>query len=261
MSGIRRRRWQMVVVAGLLVSGCGGVAEPTTTEIAAVTADSTTTTGPPARASSAPAASKATTTTTATTTEPPPRFEALVQEIDADIEVRMARSWRVGCPVPLGDLRLLELTYYDFEGEVQLGELVVHQDQVDAMLSVFERLFDIEYPIEQMRLVDEFDADDMLSMQANNTSAFNCRVVSGTNRWSQHAYGRAIDVNPLINPWVRGERVSPPEGAIYVDRSQDAPGLIRGGDEVVAAFAAVGWSWGGDWAASKDYQHFSANGQ
>jgi hypothetical protein len=99
-------------------------------------------------------------------------------------------------------------------------------------------------------------------MAANNTSAFNCRFVSGTARWSEHAYGRAIDINPVQNPYVSSSgRASPPAGAAYVDRSRRAPGMIHAGDAVVRAFAAVGWGWGGSWRGVKDYQHFSASGR
>lgn len=185
----------------------------------------------------------------------------VVHEIDDELAGRMAHSWREGCPVPLRELRYLELSHYDFEGRVQTGELVVHVDQAPAVLTAFERLFELKYPIQQMRLVDEFGADDMASMEANNTSAFNCRFVAGTTRWSEHAFGRAIDVNPLINPYLQGSRVSPREGAAYLDRTLDVPGMIKAGDEVVAAFAEVGWLWGGAWSHSKDYQHFSATGR
>jgi hypothetical protein len=113
-----------------------------------------------------------------------------------------------------------------------------------------------------MELVDIYGGDDRRSMQANNTSAFNCRQVDGSpGVLSQHAYGAAVDVNPLVNPWVRGEVVDPPEGRPYADRTQRVTGGIYAGDEVIAAFASVGWSWGGNWTTSKDYQHFSANGR
>ena len=219
----------------------------------------TTTTAPEATPVSEPSAEETPTSVPAETTVVP-QFAATVHEIDSDIAARMSQSWREGCPVELADLRLIEMTHFNYEGEVATGELVVHSDQVDAIVGVFEQLFELAFPIEQMRLVDEFGADDTASMQANNTSAFNCRFVAGTTRWSEHAFGRAIDVNPLVNPWVQGSRVSPPEGAEYVDRTQDYPGLIKADDEVVAAFAAAGWSWGGSWSSSKDYQHFSATG-
>ena len=98
-------------------------------------------------------------------------------------------------------------------------------------------------------------------MAANNTSAFNCRPVAGTSRWSEHAYGRAIDVNPVQNPYVAGRHVSPPAGRRYADRAGRAPGMIRAGDAVVRAFAAAGWGWGGAWRTARDYQHFSASGR
>jgi hypothetical protein len=98
-------------------------------------------------------------------------------------------------------------------------------------------------------------------MSANNTSAFNCRTVTGGDSYSEHSYGRAIDINPLVNPYVKGSTVLPPEGSQYADRSLDAPGMIHSGDEVVTAFAARGWVWGGTWSSLKDYQHFSTTGR
>ncbi|MDH3707037.1 MAG: M15 family metallopeptidase, partial [Acidimicrobiia bacterium] len=95
----------------------------------------------------------------------------------------------------------------------------------------------------------------------NNTSAYNCRTVAGTSTWSQHAYGRAVDINPLVNPWVQGNVVDPPEGAPYVIRDPAVAGLIVPGDVVTGAFAAIGWGWGGTWTSTKDYQHFSATGR
>lgn len=147
------------------------------------------------------------------------------------------------------------------EGAARVGELVVNVDVADDVVAVFETLFEAGFPIERMELVDVFGGDDLASMRANNTSAFNCRYVDGTTRWSEHAYGRAIDINPLLNPWIRGATVSPPEGERYSDRSLEMPGMIHDGDVVVDAFAAIGWEWGGTWRTSKDYQHFSASGR
>lgn len=172
----------------------------------------------------------------------------------------MSSSWRVGCPVPLEDLRLLRLAYHDFSGEVHIGELVVHRDVAEDVAGVFEVLFSVGFPIERMELVDVYGGDDLMSMKADNTSAFNCRKIEGTDRWSEHAYGRAVDINPLLNPWVRGSTVLPSEGSAYVDRSLQVPGMIHAGDDVVRAFEAIGWAWGGTWNTSKDYQHFSLTG-
>lgn len=260
MVGAFRRALLLVAVlveVALVAGGCGSI-ERAGTVVGTATAEAEVATTVSAAGGPTTAAARE---PTLITSAAPLRFEATVHEIDDATAARMEHSWREGCPVALEDLRLLELAHFDFAGAVQIGELVVNEDQVEETITVFERLFELQYPIDQMRLVDEFNGDDMLSMQANNTSAFNCRVVAGTNRWSEHAYGRAIDVNPLINPYVRGRRVSPPEGAVYVDRAQDVPGMIQDGDDVVAAFAEVGWSWGGYWASSKDYQHFSSNGR
>jgi len=190
----------------------------------------------------------------------PPSFEVTISAIDDGIAARMKDSWRPGCPVGLDDLRLVTVSHHTFGGGVATGEIVVHADMAEDIAAVFGDLFAAGYPIERMELVDEYAADDDLSMAANNTSAFNCRTVAGTGRWSQHAYGMAVDVNPLLNPYVRNGRADPPAGSAYVDRSVDHPGIIRDRDAVVTAFAAIGWSWGGYWS-SPDYQHFSRNGR
>ncbi len=162
--------------------------------------------------------------------------------------------------MPLEDLRYLRIGYVDDGGAAQVGELVVHADVVDDVRTAFAAMYAARFPMRSMRLVDDFGGDDDASMAADNTSAFNCRFVAGTTRWSQHAYGRAIDINPLRNPYVEGDRVSPGEGAAYADRSNVRPGMIVEGDAVVAAFDALGWGWGGRWAGAADYQHFSAAG-
>jgi hypothetical protein len=174
----------------------------------------------------------------------------------------MSRSWRPGCPVPLADLRYLTVTYVDFDGVSRTGELVVHEDAAGDVVDVFRGLYAARFPIRSMRLVDDFDADDDRSMAADNTSAFNCRPSTGSpGEWSQHSYGRAVDINPRENPYVDGSTVLPPSGARYVDRVVRARGLIRPDGSVVRAFAEIGWTWGGDYRQAKDYQHFSANGR
>lgn len=193
--------------------------------------------------------------------EPPaPQFAATVSEVGPDLAARMAPSWRPGCPVPLEDLRYLTLTHHDFEGGVGTGELVVHADVAEGVVGVFRTLFEAGYPIRSMRLVDDFGGSDDASMAADNTSAFNCRAITRGTGWSEHAYGRALDLNPRENPYVRGTLVLPPEGAPYADRP-DLPGVVHAGDVVVTAFAAAGWRWGGDWASPVDYQHFSVTGR
>jgi hypothetical protein len=192
----------------------------------------------------------------------PPRFSSDVAAIDASTRQRMSASWRPGCPVPLADLRLLRLSYWGFDGSAHSGELVVHADVADDVVGVFRRLFDARFPIRRMRLIDEYGADDGRSMAANNTSAFNCRRSTGDpSVWSEHAYGRAIDINPVQNPYVSSSgAVDPAAGAAYVGRPAGARGLIEAEGVVVKAFRSIGWGWGGDWTRSKDYQHFSRSG-
>jgi len=170
-------------------------------------------------------------------------------------------SWRPGCPVRLASLRLLRLSYWGFDGQARRGELIVNADAVSAVLTAFRLLFDARYPIHRMRPVEAYGGSDERSMLADNTSAFNCRRIPGTNSWSEHAYGRAVDINPFQNPEVAGGAVDPPAAAGWADRSRHSPAMIRHGDAVWQAFISVGWQWGGDWASPKDYQHFSANGR
>lgn len=190
-------------------------------------------------------------------------FHGTISPLDAMTRTQMTgASWHAGCPVALGDLRLLRVNFWGFDGLVHRGRLVVHEDQAIRVRRVLELLFDARFPIRRMRLVDAYGADDDRSMAADNTSAFNCRFVAGTHRWSMHAYGRAIDLNPVENPYVSGNHVSPAKGLKYADRSKHLRGMIHREDVVVRAFASVGWGWGGSWAGStKDYQHFSSNGR
>lgn len=194
--------------------------------------------------------------------DPVEPFDGSIQVLDPAVTARMGASWRPGCPVPLEDLRLVTVTHWTFDGVTRRGEVVVHADQADGILRVFRRLFEAKFPLHQVRLVDEFDGDDDRSMAANNTSAFNCRNATGSQRWSEHAYGRALDVNPIRNPFVTASgKVIPPEGTPFVERRGTTPGLITSGDVVVDAFRDIGWRWGGAWTSNQDYQHFSATGR
>ena len=169
-------------------------------------------------------------------------------------------SWRLGCPVSLDDLRLLRLSYWGADHAVHEGELVVNASAAADVSHAFRLLFAARFPIRQMRVVDDFGGDDERSMRADNTSAFNCRIVPGTSTWSQHAYGLAVDINPFENPEVRDGAVDPPAAAAWADRSRSSPAVITNGDAAWRAFHAIGWTWGGDWQTPKDYMHFSANG-
>lgn len=193
-----------------------------------------------------------------------PAYEATIARVDAELAARMrGSSHRPGCPVPLADLRHLTMTYRGFGGASRTGEMVVHRRFARDVTRVFERLYDVGFPIARMRLVDHYGGDDDASMADNNTSGYNCRTVAGQREWSDHAYGAAIDVNPVQNPYVRPGAIDPPAGRRFagIDRGRSAPvpvGTIRQDDLLVRAFARIGWEWGGDWISSKDYQHVAA---
>lgn len=192
-----------------------------------------------------------------------PKFKGSIERVDAELRKRMTgNSWHRGCPVPLRNLRLLRVGHWGFDGKVKRGYVVVHADASRDILRVMRKLYELHFAIRRMRLVDAYGSDDHRSMNADNTSAFNCREVAGRpGVWSQHAYGRAIDVNPIENPYVTsGGYVSPPAGAPYADRRPHVKGMINARGKVVKAFADAGWGWGGNWSGTKDFQHFSATG-
>lgn len=152
----------------------------------------------------------------------------------------------------------MELDYLGFDGGTHRGAMVVHADVVDDVVAIFGQLAAMRYPIEKMQTVDHYPgAEDELSMRDNNTSAFNCRPLPGSTRWSLHAYGRAIDVNPLVNPYIDSEgNLEPATARRYLDRTRDDLGLLHAGDAAVHAFTDRGWRWGGAWRDPVDYQHF-----
>ena len=171
-------------------------------------------------------------------------------------------SWRPGCPVPLRDLRVVTASYRGFDGRAHTGRVVVHRDVARGVLAVLRRLYAAGFPIRRMVPVDAYGGSDFRSIEADNTSAFNCRYVDGTTRWSEHAYGRAIDLNPIENPYVTAAgTTSHAASRPYLRRSPYRPGMAVEDGAVVRAFEAAGWSWGGRWSGDKDYQHFSASGR
>jgi hypothetical protein len=202
-------------------------------------------------------------TTGAAPARPSSGFVAHVSRISDRLAHRMTgKSWHRGCPVPLRDLRVIRVSFHGFDGERHFGRVVANEDARDALLSALRSMWNSHFKIHRMRLVDHYDASDHRSMRADNTSAFNCRYVAGTSSWSEHAYGRAIDINPVENPYVGSDgSVSPKKGRPYTDRSRHAPGLIHSDGATVRAFADAGWGWGGNWSSPKDYQHFSASGR
>ncbi len=189
-------------------------------------------------------------------------FYADVSRISPRLERRMrGKSWHRGCPVPIRRLRVIRVSYHGFDGDRHIGRLVANKDAVEALVRALRSMYRNGFKIRRMWLVDRYEGNDRRSMRADNTSAFNCRFVSGTTRWSEHAYGRAIDINPVENPYVGSDgSVSPRSGRPYVDRSRRAKGMIHARDATVRAFRRGGWGWGGYWRTAKDYMHFSASG-
>jgi hypothetical protein len=174
---------------------------------------------------------------------------------------RLGASHRAGCPVAVSDLRLVGLTHWGFDGRTHRGELVVRASVASDVVAVFRRLHAARFPVRQVVTAEQYGADDDRLMAADATSAYNCRVVTGGTGFSEHAYGTALDLNPVQNPYVRGTTVEPPAGRAYLDRADARAGMVLAGDAVVRAFAAVGWEWGGDFRTLKDYQHFSLSGR
>ena len=175
---------------------------------------------------------------------------------------QLGRTWHQGCPVSPSQLRLLHMSYVAFDGRTHVGTMVVNASVTTSVLRVFALLYARRFPIHSMVPESNFAGSDPASMAADNTSGFNCRfaVVPGTPQWSVHAYGEAIDVNPVQNPYVLNGVAHPAAGGAFMNRSDVRGGMATRGGVLVNAFASVGWYWGGRWSASPDYQHFSATG-
>ena len=184
-----------------------------------------------------------------------PAFSGIVEPVRwADLRF----SYRAGCPVGPSDLSTVSVSHWGFDGKPHVGRIVVSKRVAPSVVSVFRTLWQAKFPIRRLQPVAAYRGSDDASMAADNTSAFNCRFVGGTSRWSMHAYGEAIDINPVENPYVRGSTVSPPAGRRYLDRSRSRPGMAVRDGVLVRAFAAAGWKWG---ASFGDYQHFSTTGR
>lgn len=275
------RRRILLIVAGVVAAVAGalvlrddepadGVATvddtPTTrssTTSAARSASSDTTPSsaptPEPAPTSAPPATTAPVTTAPATTVPAPPFQHSVETVTLE---QLGSSWNpdLGCTPP-EQLRAVHVSHWGYDGAVHQGRIVVDAAHAERAVAIFRDIYAARFPIERMVPIDAYGGDDQASMRDNNTSGYNCRRVAGTTRLSEHALGRAIDVNPLVNPYVRGSTVDPPEGAPYADRSRTDQGMIHAGDAVVEAFARQGWGWGGYWSSGQDYQHFSWSGR
>lgn len=189
---------------------------------------------------------------------PPPdsdRFRSTVGSVPDDV---LARStWSAACPVGRSDLRYLTVSFWGFEGLPHTGELLVHVNAVDTVVAGFEHLFARRFPIEEMRITRADELDVPPTGDGNNTSAFVCRPSVRSSTWSQHAYGRAVDINPFHNPYVSGDLVIPELASVYAARP-DLPGVLSSDD--IAGFTTAGWTWGGTWRSATDHMHVSADG-
>ena len=192
-------------------------------------------------------------------------YQASISNITPEIKARMieGNSYREGCPVGLDALRYLRIRHKNFSGKAQWGELIVHQEVAEEVVKIFEALYEADYPIHQMRLVSDYKGSDWQSIEADNTSAFNCRRATGSRHYSKHAYGKAIDINPIENPYIsRSGHISHKASLVYrqrvhkKDTAADRAVLLPE-DRAVRIFKKYGWKWGGDWKSVKDYQHFS----
>lgn len=174
----------------------------------------------------------------------------------------VARStWAPGCPVSVADLAWIRLTFWGFDDRRHTGELLVNTKSADDLVTVFRALYAARFPIEEMRITTKAEQTAAPTGDGNDTGAFDCRPVRGETVFSQHAYGRAVDLNPFQNPYVKGDLVLPELAGAYTDRNRERPGMILPGGPVVRAFDRIGWTWGGTWNSLKDFQHFSANGR
>ncbi len=191
-------------------------------------------------------------------------FHAFITPITPKIKEQMiaGNSYHYGCPVSLKNLRYIKLTYIGFDGKEHMGELIVNKSVAKEVVAIFKKLYEIKYPIRKMKLVSKYNGSDFASIEADNTSAFNCRNVAGTNKWSLHSFGRAIDINPLENPYVSSSGKISHKGSLPFKkrvRTSNSPtqkALILKNDAIVKIFKAYGWRWGGEFKCCKDYQHF-----
>jgi hypothetical protein len=246
----------------LVVAACGSsAAKPAAHRPRPASVKGTTTTVAP----TAPTATKTTPTTPSaptTVAQPTPTTAAaFTGTIAAITAADVPHTYHAGCPVGPDQLRMLHMSYWGFDGRAHAGTMVVNASVAPTVVTVFARLYAERFPIRRMVPEDAFGGSDPASMDADNTSGFNCRnaVAPGAPHWSAHAYGEAIDVNPVENPYLEGGAVQPAAGSAFLDRSARRDGMAFPGGDLVDAFAAAGWPWGGRWSAP-DYQHFSANG-
>jgi hypothetical protein len=197
------------------------------------------------------------------------QYASSVRPIPAGLEQSLqGESWRPGCPVPLSQLRVITVSHWGFDGRVHGGQLIVNGAHAKPLTTVFRKLYDLRFPIRHMRLDDMYGPRRARPADGDITGSFRCRQSvpspcsggSASGRWSNHAYGYAIDLNPVENPYVGCGQTRDPTAVRYMDRSRVRKGMVT--PAVVRAFRSIGWGWGGDWSGdTKDYMHFSVNGR
>ncbi len=158
-------------------------------------------------------------------------------------------------PINFDELSYLTLSYYDFDGNTHVGEMIVNKEVASEVVDIFKEIYEKKYPIDKIKLIDEYNAVDELSMNDNNSSSFCYRTIKNTNIVSNHGKGLAVDINPIQNPHVVGDNISPENGSNFKDRTNIKQGMIIEGDDLYNAFIKRGWTWGGHWK-NPDYQHF-----
>lgn len=185
-------------------------------------------------------------------------FQGSISPIPPALKQRMEKyTWHPGCPVAIKQLALVKTSFWGFDQKPHQGELIVRASLAKQVLAIFHALYEAKYPIQSLTPIEYFQGDDLASMEANNSSAFNCRTNTSNNmEYSIHSYGRAIDLNPLMNPYVDGKIILPKTASAYLARDPKTPGLITHASAAYKIFHQYGWQWGGDWVHLKDYQHF-----
>ncbi|HSK95436.1 MAG TPA: M15 family metallopeptidase [Euzebyales bacterium] len=193
---------------------------------------------------------------------PIPAYSSAVTAVPQAMRAAMTGiSWHRGCPVPIDKLALLTVTHWDFNAEPRRGHLIVARSAAADLAGVFRRIYTARFQIEHIRPLHTYGGRELASLNGNNTSAFDCRPVTGGSSWSEHSYGTAVDINPRQNPYIKGALLLPADSRPWVARTPVRRGMISPTGPVTRAFKAIGWGWGGDYRSLKDYQHFSASGR
>ena len=247
----------LILILGL--AGCAAAAKRIGSGRAASTSSAVTAATATTATTEVTSTTATTSTTSPTTTSASPAFAWSESDVSA---TQLGATWHAGCPVSPDQLRQLSLSFWGFDDRSHTGTMVVNQTVVDAVVRVFTTLYSARFPLQEMIPESYYGGNDNSAAAADDTSGFNCRdaVAPGPPQWSVHAYGEAIDINDVQNPYVDGSTVIPPSGAAYENRDDVRPGMAEPGGVLVSAFASVSWQWGGRWTSSPDYQHFSSTG-